>query len=363
MRFLQLISVLAIAAPIIAFPLPASDDIEYEEDDEACGAPSGILRPDPLPVEKSSSADPPKVPSLTSEVASVTTSVPTSALTSASTSVPTSGSTTSSHGGRIPISDPLTFVPFPTVGTSDSVSTSVPASTPSDVTTSDPTSKSSTSDSTPSAHTSKSSASDPTQKSTSVESSTTSANKPTTVPNPPATPSGLLRGVNVGNWLVIEPWMDDGSLLKGKFQGASDQWTFDGLDKDGSAIKAHWDSWFTEADVQKIKSFGFNALRIPIGYWAIDNSGTPYHKGAADYMDKAIGWARNAGMKVMVDCHGSPGSQNGQMHSGRQGNVVWQQDDNLQKSTEILQKMVQKWGTPENADVVFAIEIVSKFES
>ena len=351
MKFLQLISVLAFAVPIIAFPLPAADDIEYEEDDETCGAPSGILRPDPLPVEKSSTIDPPKVPSLTSQVAPIATSAP----TSASTSIPTSHSTTSSHGGRIPISDPLTFVSFPTARTSDSVSTSVPVPTPSDSTPSGHTSKSSS--------THKSSSSEPTPKSTSAKSSTTSASKPTTVPNPPASPSGLLRGLNVGNWLVIEPWMDDGSLLKGKFQNAPDQWTFDGLDKDGSAIKAHWDSWFTEADVQKIKSYGFNALRIPIGYWAIDNSGTPYHKGAADYMDKAIGWARSAGMKVMVDCHGSPGSQNGQMHSGHQGNVVWQQDDNLKKSTEILQKMVQKWGTQENADVVFAIEIVSKFES
>ena len=57
--------------------------------------------------------------------------------------------------------------------------------------------------------------------------------------------------------------------------------------------------------MKKLASYGFNALRIPIGYWAFDNSGTPYNTGAADYLDKAIGWARNANMKVLVDCHGS----------------------------------------------------------
>ena len=154
--------------------------------------------------------------------------------------------------------------------------------------------------------------------------------------------------------------MDDGTLLNGKFKGVVDQWHFDTLDTDGSAIKNHWDNWFTESDVQQLQSQGFNALRIPIGYWAINNTGTPYHMGAATYMDKAIGWARNAGMKVMVDCHGSPGSQNGQMHSGHQGAVQWQQGSNLNVSVQILQQMVQRWGTLENADVVFGLEIVSK---
>ena len=34
-------------------------------------------------------------------------------------------------------------------------------------------------------------------------------------------------------------------------------------------------------------------------------------KGAEAHLDKAIGWARKNGMKVWVDLHGAPGSQNG----------------------------------------------------
>lgn len=34
-------------------------------------------------------------------------------------------------------------------------------------------------------------------------------------------------------------------------------------------------------------------------------------KGADVYLDKAIGWARKNEMKVWVDLHGAPGSQNG----------------------------------------------------
>lgn len=49
---------------------------------------------------------------------------------------------------------------------------------------------------------------------------------------------------------------------------------------------------------------------------ALDNTGTPYisyglGQGADYYLEKAIGWAQTAGIRVWVDCHGSPGSQNG----------------------------------------------------
>ena len=38
----------------------------------------------------------------------------------------------------------------------------------------------------------------------------------------------------------------------------------------------------------------------------------------------------------------------------------WQQDNNLEVSTSILQQMVQRYGTKENSDVVFGLEIVNE---
>jgi glucan 1,3-beta-glucosidase len=98
---------------------------------------------------------------------------------------------------------------------------------------------------------------------------TTSASVPTG-PSPYPSPSdnSFLRGVNIGNWLVLERWMDKGTVFTGAFAGASDQWTFDQIDGAEEAIRKHWDTWFTEADVQKLAGFGFNALRIPIGKYS-----------------------------------------------------------------------------------------------
>ena len=55
-----------------------------------------------------------------------------------------------------------------------------------------------------------------------------------------------------------------------------------------------------------------NHVRIPIGWWSVvPIPGNPYVVGAYGYLAKALGWAETHGLKVMIDLHGAPGSQNG----------------------------------------------------
>ncbi|KAG9246241.1 putative glucan 1,3-beta-glucosidase [Calycina marina] len=149
-------------------------------------------------------------------------------------------------------------------------------------------------------------------------------------------------------------------VFSGAFNGAKDQYTFDSIDGAADALEKHWSSYFTEADIQEIAKTGINALRIPIGYWAYNNSGTPYQKGAEEYMDKAIQWARKADMKVWVDCHGSPGSQNGFDNSGQAGDVNWQMGWNMAHSIDVLKIMAKKYGAKKYADVVVGLELTNE---
>lgn len=146
----------------------------------------------------------------------------------------------------------------------------------------------------------------------------------------------------------------------GDFANAIDQHSFDSIPGAASALEAHWSTFFTEADIQTIAASGINALRIPIGYWAYDNANTSYLQGADVYLEKAIGWAREAGMYVWVDCHGSPGSQNGFDNSGQAGAVDWQQSTNLERSISVLKTMAAKYGAEEYADVVVGLELTNE---
>ncbi|OQN99927.1 hypothetical protein B0A48_14132 [Cryoendolithus antarcticus] len=191
---------------------------------------------------------------------------------------------------------------------------------------------------------------------------TQSAGPTATAPAAPAMPS-TLRGVNLGGWLILEKWMNSDC-----FEGtdAVDQWTFDQTDGAVAKLKQHWETYITENDIKAIAGLGLNAVRIPIGYWAYDTFGSGYITGADAYLERAIGWCRSAGLKVLVDCHGSPGSQNGFDNSGRFGNVAWQDKaqsngtTNMQKSISILQTMARKYGAPAYADVVFGLELVNE---
>lgn len=48
-----------------------------------------------------------------------------------------------------------------------------------------------------------------------------------------------------------------------------------------------------------------NHVRIPIGYWAVrPKAGDPYVSGQLEFLDRAITWAGNVGLKVWIDLHG-----------------------------------------------------------
>lgn len=193
-------------------------------------------------------------------------------------------------------------------------------------------------------------------KSTSLTPSSTSE---ALVPSSVSKAIPFLRGVNLGGWLVLEKWMTE-DLFTGAFSSAADQYSFDSLPGSLSALEKHWSTFFTAEDISTIAATGINALRIPIGYWAYDNSGTPYHKGADAYLEKAIEWARAEGLKVWVDCHGSPGGQNGFDNSGHSGIVSWQTTSNLDKSIEVLKIMAAKYGSTSYADVVVGLQMVNE---
>ena len=121
--------------------------------------------------------------------------------------------------------------------------------------------------------------------------------------------SDKVRGVNLGGWFVLEPWITP-SLFQEWADGNSvkDEYTLSqtlGYDETFARLSAHWNTWFTQDDFNNIAKAGLNHVRIPIGYWALAPlNGDPYVQGQLDVLDKAIGWASAAGLKVMLDLHG-----------------------------------------------------------
>jgi len=141
-----------------------------------------------------------------------------------------------------------------------------------------------------------------------------------------------IYGVNLGGWLNTEPFITP-SLFEpyaNSSNPAVDEWTLSenlAADPNSGGLQAvlenHYKTFITEEDFAQISGAGLNWLRIPLPYWAIETqSGEPYLKGVAwKYFLKAIEWARKYGLRINVDYHAAPGSQNGWNHSGRLGSI------------------------------------------
>lgn len=94
-------------------------------------------------------------------------------------------------------------------------------------------------------------------------------------------------------------------------------------------------------------------------YQKFDND--PYIQGAAPYVDKAIEWARQTGLKVWIDLHGAPESQNGYDNSGHLTKMPgWEQGDTVKQTLLVLQQISNKYATAAYQDVVVAIELLNE---
>jgi len=120
--------------------------------------------------------------------------------------------------------------------------------------------------------------------------------------------STKVRGVNLGGWFVLEPWITPSIFENSGSDTIVDEYTLTkelGKAEARKRLTDHWNSWITESDFYQIKRAGLNHVRIPIGYWSVyPINGDPYVQGAYDVLGKALDWANNAGLKVMIDLHG-----------------------------------------------------------
>lgn len=118
-----------------------------------------------------------------------------------------------------------------------------------------------------------------------------------------------VRGVNLGGWFVLEPWIKPSIFDQwANGGGAVDEYTYTqalGKDEATKRLTDHWNTWITEDDFKEIASMGLNHVRIPVGYWAFNPlPGDPYVQGQKPFITNALGWARKYGLKVMMDLHG-----------------------------------------------------------
>jgi len=142
-----------------------------------------------------------------------------------------------------------------------------------------------------------------------------------------------IKGVNLGGWFVLESWIKP-SLFE----------NIDSRDETGFCtknpnaeedLKKHWDTFITKADFKYLKSIGINSIRLPIPWWL---EGEKPYFSALPYIHRAMKWADEVGLDVLLDLHTAPGCQNGFDNGGIEGVLLWHLDPkNIQLTVDKLE--------------------------
>ena len=153
-----------------------------------------------------------------------------------------------------------------------------------------------------------------------------------------------IKGVNLGNWLVLEKWMSPSMFAN---TNADDEYYLpQELSREvyEDRIRMHRSEYITERDFATIKGFGLNTVRIPIPYFVFGDC--PPFIGCIEEVDKAFNWAEKYDLKILLDLHTVPGSQNGFDNGGISGVCKWAKDnENVEFTLNVLEKLAKRYGT------------------
>lgn len=165
-----------------------------------------------------------------------------------------------------------------------------------------------------------------------------------------------IRGVNLGNWLVLEKWMDPTP-----FEGSDaedETWlarSTPRLDLERILAK-HRNSYVLEQDFERLAQLSINLVRIPVPYFLFGDR--PPHVGCVEHLDRAFDWAGRHGIKVLVDLHTVPGGQNGFDNGGITGVCKWHKDPaEVEFVLTVLERIALRYGM---RDELFGIEVLNE---
>lgn len=165
-----------------------------------------------------------------------------------------------------------------------------------------------------------------------------------------------VKGVNLGNWLVLEKWMSP-ALFEGT--DAEDEYYLPRkLSKEvyEARIRVHRSEYITERDFVAIRAMGMEAVRIPVPYFIFGDR-EPFI-GCVEELDKAFNWAEKYGLQILIDLHTAPDGQNGFDNGGICVVCKWSQNpEEVEFVLTVLERLAARYGSREG---LWGIEVLNE---
>ena len=152
----------------------------------------------------------------------------------------------------------------------------------------------------------------------------------------------MIKGVNLGNWLVLEKWMSPELFAGTSAEDESHLCSELSEVAKHERFKVHRDAYITDRDFAYLARRGIELLRIPVPFFIFGDY-EPY-VGCIEYLDKAFQWAERYKLKILIDLHTVPDSQNGFDNGGICGVCKWHRNpEHVEFALEVLERLTNRY--------------------
>ena len=164
----------------------------------------------------------------------------------------------------------------------------------------------------------------------------------------------LLRGIGLGGWMLQE-----GYMLKLTSQGQQHKIkerliAIIGEENTRKFYEAWLNNHTTRADIDSLKSWGFNSVRLPMHYelYTLPADKEPV-KGQQTWVDRGfqltdslLSWCKANRMYLILDLHAAPGGQGNDLNISDRDETkpsLWESEANQQKTVALWKKLAARY--------------------
>lgn len=165
----------------------------------------------------------------------------------------------------------------------------------------------------------------------------------------------VLRGIGLGCYMIQEGYMMETSdFANRQTEIRSRIESLVGAEKTEIFYKTWRENYITEADVDSIKSWGFNSIRLPMHYnlftlsideEPVEGEDTWIDTGF-DLVDNLLSWCEKREIYLILDLHGAPGGQGKDAAISDYDSTkpsLWESPENQRKTVALWKKLAERY--------------------
>jgi len=171
----------------------------------------------------------------------------------------------------------------------------------------------------------------------------------------------IMRGTNLGNWLVPEGYMfklKDVNSPRMINQALTELIGPSAVD---SIWKTYLNNYVTAADIHYLKSIGMNSIRVPFNYRLFTNEkymGETNSNHGFKLLDKLINWCRKEQLYILLDMHCAPGGQTGDnIDDGTGYPFLFESEEDQQLTADIWKRIAARY---KNESIIIGYDLLNE---